>query len=104
MMPPRLEILAAQAREIVGRARAAGVVVDDGNVVDLLADHMTRIPLETLRHVLVVAGFGDEFPRASTLRGVSTLPEPVYSEDSPGCHVPWCPCLHCQADRAGVQS
>lgn len=33
-----------------------------------------------------------------------TLPAPIYSEDSPGCHVEWCPCVYCAAERAGVSS
>jgi hypothetical protein len=56
--------IAQEARLIITRARKAGVTVDDGNVIDLLADQMTREPLDTLRDALAVSGLGHQFSNA----------------------------------------
>lgn len=58
--------IAAEARAIIGRAEADGVEVNDGNVVDLLADNIEHAPLDTLRDALVVAGLAHRFPRATS--------------------------------------
>lgn len=60
--------IAKEARVIIDRARAAGVTVDDGNVVDLLADNMPSVPLDTFRYALAIAGAGNHFPRAERRR------------------------------------
>lgn len=60
-----LVAIAGEARGIIAAAEADGVAIDDGNVVDLLADHLTRVPLDTLRDALVVAGLAARFPRAT---------------------------------------
>lgn len=64
--------LAARVREIVAAAEADGVALDDGNVVDLLADQlaeqMPRVPLDELRAALVAAGLAPRFPKATARR------------------------------------
>ncbi|RIL03112.1 MAG: hypothetical protein DCC71_15385 [Proteobacteria bacterium] len=56
--------LRKRVREIVAAAEADGVALDDGNVVDLLADQMPRVPLAELRAALVDAGLAPRFPKA----------------------------------------
>jgi len=64
---PLLGDIAAEARKIIARAEAAGVVIDDGNVVDLLADNISpRVSLADIRCALVVAGLGGRFPRSTS--------------------------------------
>lgn len=62
---PKLEEIAGRVRAIIADAEQAGVVIDDGNVIDLLADNITWIPLADLRDALVVAGLAARFPRAT---------------------------------------
>lgn len=60
--PAKVESLALDARAIIASAERAGLVVDDGNVIDLLADNLDA-SLATLRAVLAVA-YPGRFPRA----------------------------------------
>lgn len=54
-------------RGLIGKADAAGVDLDDGNVVDLCADNLPgRIPLSDIRCALVVGGFSSRFPKATS--------------------------------------
>lgn len=57
--------LAADARRAIEDAERAGITIDDGNVVDLLADRHPSLSLRTLRHALVSAGLAKRFPRAT---------------------------------------
>lgn len=53
------------AKQIIAAARADGVTINDGNVIDLLADNIVPpYPLGTLRQLLIVGGMAVEFPRA----------------------------------------
>lgn len=53
------------AKQVIAAARADGVAIDDGNVIDLLADNIVPpYPLATLRQLLIVGGMANEFPRA----------------------------------------
>lgn len=63
--PSELMDLARQCRKLIDDARAAGVTVDDGNVVDLCADHLTAVPLFEIRCALACSGYGAQFPRAT---------------------------------------
>lgn len=55
--------IAKFCRERIESARADGVEIDNGNVVDLIADN-SNVPLDTIRHALVVAGYGQVFQEA----------------------------------------
>ena len=58
--------IATRASALIAAAEADGVVIDDGNVIDLLADNITRASLDDLRCALVVAGYAQRFPRATS--------------------------------------
>lgn len=62
---PTLEDLATRCRQVIARAEGAGVVIDDGNVVDLCADNIPA-SLADIRSALVVAGLAARFPRATS--------------------------------------
>jgi hypothetical protein len=64
--PLQLTDIAAYARTLIDAATRDGLSIDDGNVIDLLADNIPRVPLDTFRHALVVAGYSARFPRATT--------------------------------------
>lgn len=65
LKPPLLMDIAKRIQIIIDRADAAGVVVDDGNVIDLLADNIAIVPIEDLRAALVCSGHGSRFPKAT---------------------------------------
>lgn len=52
------------AELIIERAERAGVSIDSGNVIDLLADHMPEASLEGCRHALRVSSFRNRWPAA----------------------------------------
>lgn len=60
--------LATFCRERIEAAEADGLEIDEGNVVDLIADN-SDAPLQTIREALIVAGYSSRFPRAT--RGTS---------------------------------
>lgn len=60
-----IEELATKAKKIILKAENAGIVVDDGNVVDLIADN-TYETLIDIRTALVVAGLAPRFPKATS--------------------------------------
>ena len=64
-MPELLTELSKQCRIIIDRAEQAGVVIDNGNVIDLLADNLYA-SLTDLCSALAIAGpgYGDRFHRA----------------------------------------
>jgi len=66
--PRQLMDVARECAAIIRRAEADGVVIDDGNVIDLLADNLTRVSLADLRSALAVSGLGARFPRATSVR------------------------------------
>lgn len=51
-------------RAIIAKAEAAGLTIDDGNVVDLIADNLP-ITLKEIRELLVIEGFAKRFPKAT---------------------------------------
>ncbi len=59
--PPRLLDIAMQARGTIAAADMAGLMINDSNVIDLLADNIPDVPLNTLRDALVVAGLSPRF-------------------------------------------
>lgn len=61
----RLTDVAADVRAVIDRADAAGITLDDGNVIDLLADNIEHVSLRDLRDALVISGHGARFPRAT---------------------------------------
>lgn len=63
--PPLLVDVARECRAILEGAESAGVIIDDGNIVDLIADHLTTIPLDCIRDALVIAGLATRFPEAT---------------------------------------
>jgi hypothetical protein len=65
MTPMLLTEVADKCRRIIERADAAGISLDDGNIVDLLADNIELVSLNDLRDALVVCGHGARFPRAT---------------------------------------
>lgn len=66
MTPPLLTDIASRARRIIEAAETAGVAIDDGNVVDLIADNISDVSLSDIRCALVVAGLAPRFPRATS--------------------------------------
>jgi hypothetical protein len=67
---------AADARAIIAAARADGVAIDDGNVVDLLLDNLPGAPsIEDCRAALRDAGLAAEFPGAASGRGRAASPQ-----------------------------
>jgi hypothetical protein len=64
--PMLLVDIAIGARLAIADAEAAGVAIDDGNVVDLLADRYTNVSLMDIRSALVVAGYSERFPKATS--------------------------------------
>jgi hypothetical protein len=61
----QLTTIAEQCRAIIKSAESAGLQIDDGNVLDLCADNLPRLPLDTIRDALVVAGLAARFPNAT---------------------------------------
>jgi len=53
---------------IIERAERAGVAIDSGNVIDLLADNMPDASLEDCRHALRVSSFRGRWPAAERAR------------------------------------
>lgn len=60
--------VAAECKRVIDRAERAGVTIDDGNVIDLLADNIVDVSLADLRAALVCSGHGPRFPRATSKR------------------------------------
>lgn len=58
-------VLAAveKVKGIIADAEASGVTIDDGNVVDLIADN-TEASLPNIRAALIGAGLNNRFPKA----------------------------------------
>lgn len=56
--------LPAQVARRIEYARATGVQLDDGNVIDYLADNMTRASLVELRVALGRTIYAKDFPKA----------------------------------------
>lgn len=64
--PSQLVAVARRCRSIIRRADNAGLVINDGNVVDLCADNLpSRVSLNDIRDALVTAGLSARFPRAT---------------------------------------
>jgi hypothetical protein len=61
----QLTDVAAECKRVIERADAADVALDDGNVVDLLADNIPHVSLADLRCALVISGHGSRFPKAT---------------------------------------
>lgn len=73
--PEQLDEIARTCRTLISFAERDGVEINDGNVVDLIADNLTHLPLDTIRDALVVAGLAHRFPRATSQhRGTARLP------------------------------
>jgi hypothetical protein len=64
--------IAREAKVVIDRARADGLTIDDGNVIDLLADNMAGPTLLMLRDSLKIAhetyGEAYHFPKAEKVR------------------------------------
>jgi hypothetical protein len=87
MKPYKLIDIATQVRAVIKAAEHDGLSVDDGNVIDLLADNITEhVSLSDLRSALVVAGYSARFPRATrgnegrlaSLRGFAITQKQVW--------------------------
>jgi hypothetical protein len=66
-MPTLLVDLAEDARRIINAAEAAGVSIDDGNVIDLVPDN-TDASLSDIRDALIIGGLAPRFPHATRPR------------------------------------
>ena len=66
-MPNTLMGLVKQIHTLVSKAESAGVVIDDGNVVDLIADNINA-PLLTIREALMIAYPSNRFPKATSIQ------------------------------------
>jgi len=63
-IPPTLLQLAREARKIHAAAvRDLGPDLGGGSLLDLLADNMPQVPLDTLEHVIVVASLPRHPPK-----------------------------------------
>ena len=62
--PPLLIDIANNVRPIIEAAEADGLKINNGNVIDLLADNIPGVSLFDLRCALVVAGYSPRFSRA----------------------------------------
>ena len=60
--------LAREIVSIIDRADKAGVALDDGNIVDLIADNVMGATLDDIRRALVFAGCSGRFPKATQPR------------------------------------
>lgn len=60
-----LTALAKFCRERIEAAEADGLEIGNGDVVDLIADN-SDAPLQTIREALVVAGYTQRFPKATS--------------------------------------
>jgi hypothetical protein len=67
-LPPNLETLAHNVRQLITVADNNGWAMDDGNVVDYIADNISRASLSDIRTALVVAGYSARFPKATRAR------------------------------------
>ena len=63
-----LEDRARAAEHIIERAVAAGVTVDSGNVIDLLADNLPGLGIHTLRVALADSTYRGRWPSAERQR------------------------------------
>lgn len=73
MRPLLLAEVANLCRNLVEGADAAGVELDDGNVVDLCADNLPQaVTLSDIRCALVVAGLAPRFPKATSLPKIAS--------------------------------
>lgn len=61
-----LEELARHAKALIEACEADGVTVTDGTVVDLIADNTGDATLADIRRGLVIAGYAERFPRATS--------------------------------------
>lgn len=59
--------LAKDCAAVITSAESDGLVIDDGNVVDLCADNLPA-SLSDIRSALVVAGLAHRFPKATRAR------------------------------------
>lgn len=58
--------IAMQVRAVITAAEADGLTIDDGNVIDLLANNISaHVSISDLRSALVVAGLAARFPHAT---------------------------------------
>jgi hypothetical protein len=57
--------LAEECQDTISSAENDGLVINDSNVIDLLADNILDCPLDTFRHALVCAGLAQRFPQAT---------------------------------------
>lgn len=59
--------IAKRVVHIIEQAEKNGVVIDNGNVIDLLADNV-MLPLDTLRRALAMSAIAHRFPQATRPR------------------------------------
>lgn len=67
-----------RAADLVAAARRDGVTIDDGNVVDLLADNFDALRLDECRALAAGMGF-DVYPAPSEARGTRRVVAAVDS-------------------------
>lgn len=63
----RRRALAARVKAVIAKAEADGVTIDDGNVVDLVADNCLA-SIDDIRLAIAFAGFAARFPNAVIIR------------------------------------
>lgn len=59
-----LATLAKDCEQLIRFAESKGIAIDDGNVVDLIADNIVSVSLAQIRAALIIAGYAEQFPRA----------------------------------------
>ena len=63
-MAASLKVTAARCRQLILEAEDCDLIIDEGNVIDLLADNITDVSLLHLRLALGASGLGSRFPKA----------------------------------------
>lgn len=57
-----MQRLAKDCIFLIEWARRDGLIIDEGNVIDLIADNVTNVTLNEIKEALQLAGYADKFP------------------------------------------
>ncbi len=70
-MPMTLVALAKEIRNVIKKAENDGLVIDDGNVVDVVADNVPGESLYAIREALRLSDYERRFPKATGIHHFS---------------------------------
>lgn len=57
-----MQRLAKDCTFLIEWARGDGLIIDDSNIIDLIADNITNVAVDEIKEALRLAGYADEFP------------------------------------------